>query len=79
MVGVPDATWGERIGAMIVLRSGTLDLPQLREHVAKELPKYKLPTVLKVRIARRFALARLTVAGRCEGCGDNSAQRDGKG
>lgn len=49
VVGVPDDTWGERIGAAVVLRAGTsLDLESLRSWARNELAGYKLPTLLRV-------------------------------
>jgi acyl-CoA synthetase (AMP-forming)/AMP-acid ligase II len=32
VVGVPDATYGERVAAVVILRSGTLDLDDLKRH-----------------------------------------------
>ncbi len=47
VVGVPDDTWGERVGAAVVLRPGsTLDLASLREWARTELAPYKLPSLL---------------------------------
>ena len=49
VVGVPDDTWGERVGAAVVLRPGsTVDLPTLRDWARQELAPYKLPSLLLV-------------------------------
>jgi malonyl-CoA/methylmalonyl-CoA synthetase len=47
VVGVPDAEWGERVAAALVLKDGCcLDLPALREWGRELLAPYKLPTRL---------------------------------
>jgi malonyl-CoA/methylmalonyl-CoA synthetase len=47
VVGVPDDTWGERVGAALVLRPGhRLELEALRTWARSELAPYKLPTLL---------------------------------
>ena len=50
VVGVPDAEWGERIGAMVVLRAGAaLDVDELRGFVRDRVGSLKTPEVFVVR------------------------------
>jgi malonyl-CoA/methylmalonyl-CoA synthetase len=49
VVGVPDAEWGERVGAAVVLRGGeSLALEDLRSWCRDRLANYKLPSRLRV-------------------------------
>ncbi len=49
VVGVPDAEWGERIAAALVLKTGrAIDLPSLRAWAKEFLAPYKLPSRLLV-------------------------------
>ena len=49
VVGVPDAEWGERVAAALVLKTGTaIDLPSLRAWAKEFLAAYKLPSRLLV-------------------------------
>jgi len=49
VVGVPDAEWGERVAAAVVLNNGdTLDLPSLRAWAQRSLAAYKVPSRLLV-------------------------------
>jgi malonyl-CoA/methylmalonyl-CoA synthetase len=49
VVGLPDAEWGERIAAAVVLNDGgDLDLPSLRIWARKSLAPHKLPSRLLV-------------------------------
>jgi malonyl-CoA/methylmalonyl-CoA synthetase len=49
VVGVPDAEWGERIGAAITTREGAaLSLPELRAWAREHMAGHKLPTQLLV-------------------------------
>ncbi len=49
VVGVPDAEWGERVGAALLLRPGTsLNLDALRDWGRSRLAPYKLPTRLRI-------------------------------
>lgn len=49
VVGVPDAEWGERVAAAVVLTRGRgLTLEQLREWSKRRLAIYKVPTLLEV-------------------------------
>ena len=49
VVGIPDAEWGERIAAAVVLKDGTeLDLPALRAWARDSLTAHKLPSRLLV-------------------------------
>jgi malonyl-CoA/methylmalonyl-CoA synthetase len=49
VVGVPDAEWGERVAAALVLKGGeTIDLPALRAWAKEYLAAYKLPSRLLV-------------------------------
>jgi malonyl-CoA/methylmalonyl-CoA synthetase len=48
-VGVPDAEWGERVAAAVVLRKGdALDLPSLRTWAKEFLAVHKLPSRLLI-------------------------------
>ncbi|VEN42059.1 unnamed protein product [Callosobruchus maculatus] len=48
VVGLKDATWGEKIAALVVLEENSnLTLDGLRQWASEYLPKYSLPTVLK--------------------------------
>jgi O-succinylbenzoic acid--CoA ligase len=44
--GVPDADWGQRVVAVVVLRGG-LTLAQARDHVAETLPRSWAPRELR--------------------------------
>jgi len=47
VVGVPDPSWGERVGAALVSREGlSIDLEELRNWASDKLARYKLPTRL---------------------------------
>ena len=47
VVGVADPSWGERVGAALVLREGlSIDLEELRGWASDKLARYKLPTRL---------------------------------
>jgi malonyl-CoA/methylmalonyl-CoA synthetase len=49
VVGVPDAEWGERVAAAVVLNDGAaLDLPSLRAWTRELLAAHKLPSRLLV-------------------------------
>lgn len=49
VVGVPDAEWGERVVAAVVLRAGaSLTLAQAREHVAARVSRVAAPRELRV-------------------------------
>ncbi|HET9180441.1 MAG TPA: acyl-CoA synthetase [Terriglobia bacterium] len=49
VVGLPDAEWGERVGAALVLKAGhSLDLPSLRAWGKAFLAPHKLPSRLLV-------------------------------
>ncbi|HXH51020.1 MAG TPA: acyl-CoA synthetase [Terriglobia bacterium] len=49
VVGVPDAEWGERVAAALVLKArGAIDLPSLRAWAKEFLAPYKLPSRLLV-------------------------------
>ena len=49
MVGVPDAEWGDRVAAALVLKDGMeLDLETLRAWARESLAAYKLPSRLLV-------------------------------
>lgn len=49
VVGIEDKTWGESIAAIIVLKSEDgMSLEQLRHFCEDKLPKYSVPTILKV-------------------------------
>lgn len=47
VVGVPDAEWGERVAAAVVLKpGGAIDLPSLRDWAREFLAPHKLPSRL---------------------------------
>jgi len=47
VVGIADTSWGERIGAAVVLSEGSsIDLEELRGWASDKLARYKLPTRL---------------------------------
>lgn len=49
VVGVEDTTWGQRVGAAVVLSPGaSLDLDGLRAWAGERLAKYKVPSLLRV-------------------------------
>ena len=49
VVGVPDAEWGERVAAAVVLKAGdALDLPSLRAWAREFLAAYKIPSRILV-------------------------------
>ena len=49
MVGIPDAEWGERVAAAVVLKDGdVLDLQSLRTWARELLAPHKLPSRLLV-------------------------------
>jgi acyl-CoA synthetase (AMP-forming)/AMP-acid ligase II len=44
VIGVPDAEWGERVHAVVVLRPGTsVTIEELREHAKERIAAYKAP------------------------------------
>ena len=48
VVGVPDAEWGERVAAHVVLREGAeLSLSELRSFGKERLASYKVPSLLR--------------------------------
>ena len=52
VVGVPDAEWGERVAAIVVLKPGcAMDLDSLRAWAKSRLAVYKVPTLLRVELA----------------------------
>lgn len=50
VMGVEDATWGQKIGAVIILNSKEeqIELQQLRDWAKDLMPSYSLPTMIKV-------------------------------
>jgi acyl-CoA synthetase (AMP-forming)/AMP-acid ligase II len=49
VVGLPDVEWGEKLGAMVVSRSGaTLDVDEVRTWLRKEIGSMKTPEVVVV-------------------------------
>jgi malonyl-CoA/methylmalonyl-CoA synthetase len=48
VIGLPDDIWGEAVTAVVVLKSGTLELADLREWCKGRLSAYKIPLRLKV-------------------------------
>uniref|UniRef100_A0A224YSX6 Malonyl-CoA/methylmalonyl-CoA synthetase n=1 Tax=Rhipicephalus zambeziensis TaxID=60191 RepID=A0A224YSX6_9ACAR len=48
VVGAPDATWGERVAAIVVLHepSATLELEDLRNWCKERMPTYNVPSIL---------------------------------
>jgi acyl-CoA synthetase (AMP-forming)/AMP-acid ligase II len=50
VVGIPDVEWGERIGAVVVLRAGhEATAEELRDHVKAHLRSSKAPDVVAFR------------------------------
>lgn len=51
VIGVPDADWGERVHAVIVLRTGieAIELDAIREHARQYIASYKCPRSIEVR------------------------------
>jgi len=51
VIGVPDANWGERVHAVLVLRAGAdmVDLDTLRSHVRQYIAGYKCPRSMELR------------------------------
>lgn len=51
VIGVPDANWGERVHAVLVLRAGAdmIDLDTLRGHVRQYIAGYKCPRSMELR------------------------------
>lgn len=51
VIGVPDAQWGERVHAVLVMRpeSAPLDVETLRAHTRQSIAGYKCPRSLEVR------------------------------
>ncbi|KAH9507696.1 Acyl-CoA synthetase member 3, mitochondrial, partial [Bulinus truncatus] len=49
VVGLPDLTWGQKVAAILVSKSGreSLDLASLKQWASSYLPPYQLPTVIK--------------------------------
>jgi malonyl-CoA/methylmalonyl-CoA synthetase len=62
VVGVPDAEWGERVAAALVLKAGgAIDLPSLRVWAKEFLAPYKLPSrLLVVDALPRNAMGKVT-------------------
>jgi acyl-CoA synthetase (AMP-forming)/AMP-acid ligase II len=53
VIGVPDETWGERVHAVVVLKTGqTLDLETLRHFCRQQIAAYKCPRSLGIRDQR---------------------------
>merc|ERR1712029_27728 len=49
VLGVPDDTWGQKVGAVVCVEGDdTLDLAEVNEWAKEKLPKYSLPTLLKL-------------------------------
>ncbi|KAJ1519395.1 hypothetical protein ONE63_004687 [Megalurothrips usitatus] len=49
VVGLPDATWGQKVAAVVVTQPGAeILLSQVREWSRDKLPPYAIPTVLRV-------------------------------
>lgn len=62
VVGVPDATWGEEVAAVVVLKpEAMLDLPALRDWCRERMSAYKIPKrLLAVASLPRNALGKVT-------------------
>lgn len=79
VVGVPDARWGQQVGAAVQLRDGTTAPPaELEAHAARRLAHFKVPRrwlfvdafpltpngkIAKVEVEKRFAEAATAVRG----------------
>lgn len=62
MVGIEDEEWGERVAAVLVLRTGcSLSIGDLRDWAADKLVKYKIPSrLVVVRELPRNAMGKVT-------------------
>ena len=62
VVGVPDAEWGERVAAAVVLKpDNAIDLPSLRDWAGEFLAPYKLPSrLLSLDALPRNAMGKVT-------------------
>jgi malonyl-CoA/methylmalonyl-CoA synthetase len=62
VVGVPDAEWGERVAAAVVLKPGdAIDLPSLRDWAREFLAPHKLPSrLLALDALPRNAMGKVT-------------------
>ena len=48
VVGVPDATWGERVAAIVAVGTGSVTPEELTEHLRPQLAGYKIPRSIQV-------------------------------
>jgi acyl-CoA synthetase (AMP-forming)/AMP-acid ligase II len=49
IVGLPDDTWGERVHAVVVLKSGAaLELDELQDFAREKIAGYKIPRSMSV-------------------------------
>jgi long-chain acyl-CoA synthetase len=50
VIGIPDATWGEQVHAIVVIRPGsTVSEEEIKEHARRSIARYKVPKSVEFR------------------------------